>query len=60
MTESRQHYQCSCDDGRELTVDVDGPDVWLLTKDPTAGVLLVDREEVERLRDQLNDWLERN
>lgn len=67
MSDHRFEYQCVCGDGRRMTVDSEGGDVWIKTVDPddigmgiASGVMLTDPVEVEALRDQLNEWLLRN
>ena len=68
MSSYRLEYECDCGDGRRMTVDSEGGDIWIKTFDPeesladaiSAGVLLRDPIEVEALRDQLTDWLLRN
>lgn len=57
-------FEIACSKSRdEMQVDTDGDSVWLgceAAHGERASIFIEDKREVEKLRDALDEWLERN
>lgn len=57
-------FEIACSKSRdEMRVDTDDDSVWLGCEEAygeRASIFIEDKREVEKLRDALNEWLERN